>query len=240
MVASAAADAAIIAAGLEKWFGPLPAVDGLDFTIHSGSFVTLFGPNGAGKSTLLRLLAGSMRPTRGRVEVAGHPPGSVDARRALGVLSHQSYLYSGLTVRENLDFFAGLYGLPDRAERVRLALDEVGLGDRRSHRAGDLSRGMQQRLALARTLLHSPSVVLLDEPYTGLDPHAARVLRQVLERLKDGKRTVLMVTHNLPQGLELAERVAVQIAGRWVADLPRGDFDPASFEDLYARHAGAG
>lgn len=230
----------MVAAGLEKWFGPVQAVDGLDFSIRQGSFLTLFGPNGAGKSTLLRLLAGSMRPTRGRVEVAGHRPGSREARCALGMLSHQSYLYSGLTVRENLDFFAGLYDLPDRAGRVGEALAEVGLWDRRSQRAAELSRGMQQRLALARALLHSPRVVLLDEPYTGLDPHAARVLLQVLERLKDGNRTVLMVTHNLPQGLELADRVAVQVAGRWVADLPRGDLDPAALEDLYARHAGAG
>jgi heme exporter protein A len=154
------------------------------------------------------------------------------------VLSHQTYLYAGLTAEENLDFYARLYRLADRRARVRRALEEVSLFERRADLARTFSRGMQQRLALARTLLHEPELVLLDEPYTGLDPHAAAVLRSVLERLKDGARTVVMVTHNLAEGLELADRVAVQVAGRWVSDEPRAGLDVRSFERLYHERVG--
>jgi heme exporter protein A len=116
---------------------------------------------------------------------------------------------------------------------VGRALEEVGLADRGDDRVRGFSRGMQQRLALARTLLHEPELVLLDEPYTGLDPHAAAMLRRVLERLRDGRRTVVLVTHNLAQGLELATRVVVQVAGRWVSDEPRAAVDAGEFDRLY-------
>jgi heme exporter protein A len=117
-------------------------------------------------------------------------------------------------------------------------LTEVGLRERRADRVRTFSRGMQQRLALARTLLHDPDVVLLDEPYTGLDPHAARMLRQVLTRLRDGRRTVVLVTHNLSQGLELADRVVVQVGGRWISDEPRAAIDAAAFEQVYTERVG--
>ncbi|HEU4557930.1 MAG TPA: heme ABC exporter ATP-binding protein CcmA, partial [Longimicrobium sp.] len=178
---------AVVARGVEKWYGPLAAVRGIDFTLHSGEFLTVFGPNGAGKTTLLRILCGAVKPTRGEVTVGGDDVAADAARRRIGLLSHQTFLYPGLSAAENLDFYARLYGLPRRRERVEEALLSVGLQDRRGDRVRTFSRGMQQRLALARTLLHGPSVVLLDEPYTGLDPHAAAMLREVLERLKDGR-----------------------------------------------------
>ncbi|HET7233671.1 MAG TPA: heme ABC exporter ATP-binding protein CcmA [Longimicrobium sp.] len=231
---------AIAARGVEKWYGPLPAVRGIDFDLAPGEFVTVFGPNGAGKTTLLRILCGAVKPTRGKVSVAGEDVGESDgARRRIGLLSHQTFLYPGLSAAENLDFYARLYGLPRRRERVEQALLSVGLQDRRDDRVRTFSRGMQQRLALARTLLHGPSVVLLDEPYTGLDPHAAAMLRGVLERLKDGRTTVVLVTHNLSQGLEQADRVVVQVAGRWVSDEPRGDVDAAAFERVYTDRVAA-
>jgi heme exporter protein A len=228
------------ARALEKWYGPLPAVRGIDFTLAPGEFVTVFGPNGAGKSTLLRLLCGAVRPTRGAVRIGGVEVAASDAaRRRIGLLSHQTFLYPGLTAAENLDFFARLYALPGRRARVDEALESVGLRDRRDHRVRTFSRGMQQRLALARTLLHAPDVVLLDEPYTGLDPHAAAMLRSTLDRLKDGRTTVVLVTHNLSQGLEQADRVVVQVAGRWVSDEPRRAIDPAAFERLYTDRVAA-
>jgi heme exporter protein A len=230
----------IQARALEKWYGPHPAVRGIDFILSTGEFLTLFGPNGAGKTTLLRLLAGSLRPTRGEIHFAASD-GNDDAhawRRRIGVLSHQTFLYGQLTAEENLRFYSRLYDLPDAGERIHAALAEVGLGGRRSDLVRTFSRGMQQRLALARTLLHEPELILLDEPYTGLDPHASRMLRGVLEKLRDGRRTVLLVTHNLSQGLELADRVVVQVAGRWVSDEPRAAVDPITFEQLYTHRVG--
>jgi heme exporter protein A len=229
--------------GLEKWYGVHPAVRGVDFSLYAGVFLTHLGPNGGGKSPLLRLLAGALRPSGGEIRLGGQTVERDDPgwRRAVGVLSHRSYLYPALTAEENLRLYARLYRLPDARSRVAEALADVGLAERGEERVRAFSRGMVQRLALARTLLHEPEIVLLDEPYTGLDPHAARMLRGVLERLKDGRRTVVLVTHNLSQGLELADRVAVQVAGRWVSDEPREAIDAGGFEALYAaRVAGAG
>lgn len=227
---------------MEKWYGPLPAVRGVSFALAAGEFLALFGPNGAGKSTLLRCLAGLARPTRGEVFIAGEAVTGGDGawRRGIGVLSHQTYLYAGLSAAENLEFYGRLYGLDRLRERVGEALEGVGLWERRGDRVRGFSRGMQQRLALARTLLHDPRVVLLDEPYTGLDPHAAAMLNGVLERLRDGARTVVLVTHNLSQGLELATRVAIQVGGRWISDEPRAAVDADRWERVYTeRVAGA-
>ena len=230
---------AVEARGLEKWYGPQPALRGIDFVLMPGEFVTVFGPNGAGKTTLLRILTGAARPTRGAVLVAGEDPSEAAARRGIGMLSHQTFLYPGLTADENLDFYARLFGLADRRARVREALAGVGLLERAGDRVRTFSRGMQQRVALARTLIHDPAVVLLDEPYTGLDPHAAGILRQTLERLRDGRRTVLLVTHNLSQGLEQADRVVVQAGGRWISDEPRSAIDAATWEQAYTRRVAA-
>lgn len=215
---------------LTRSFGPLLAVDGISFSLEAGEFLTVFGPNGAGKTTLLSLLAGGLRPTSGEVKLGGGAldPGGTGWRSRIGVLSHQGFLYGHLTAAENLRFYAALYGVED-PERIDAGLVRVGLETRADTRVRDFSRGMRQRLALARTLLHEPELVLLDEPYTGLDAHAAAVLREVLGALKDGRRTVVMVTHNLAEGLELADRVAIQARGRFVhhgtaAQARGGDF----------------
>ncbi|HYR07600.1 MAG TPA: heme ABC exporter ATP-binding protein CcmA [Longimicrobium sp.] len=232
---------AIEARGVERWYGPLPAVRGIDLVLDRGEFLTIFGPNGAGKSTLLRMLCGAVRPTRGTIRITGEDIRGEEEgwRRKIGLLSHQTFLYPGLSAAENLDFYARLYELPDRKARVAEALRDVGLLDRAGDRARTFSRGMQQRLALARTLLHDPEVVFLDEPYTGLDPHASAMLRSVLDRLKDGRRTVVLVTHNLSQGLEQADRVAVQVGGRWVSDERRGQIDAARWEQVYTERVAA-
>ena len=186
---------------------------------------------------LLGLLAGALRPTRGDVFVNGIRLdfGAVDWRRNIGVLSHQGFLYAQLTVEENLRFYGRLYGLGDLDRRIPERLARVRLEHRSSSLVGQLSHGMRQRLALARALLHDPDVVLLDEPFTGLDPSAAAVLRGVLRELKDGRRTVVMVTHNLGEGLALASRVAIQVRGRFAWQGTREELDISDFERLYHR-----
>ncbi len=223
------------ASGLAREFGPIRAVDGVGFTLEAGQLMTVFGPNGAGKTTLLRILSGGLRPTRGEVHLRGRKlsHGDPEWHRRIGVLSHQSFLYGHLTLEENLRFYGKLFGLIDLPDRVPERLREVGLQDRAGSLARTLSRGMRQRLALARTLLHDPEFVLLDEPYTGLDPHAAAVLRGVLSSLKDGHRTIILVTHNITQGLELADRVAIQVRGRFVFLDDRSALNVEGFEHFY-------
>jgi heme exporter protein A len=227
--------AALEAVALVRDFGNVRAVDGVDFSLQPGRLLTLFGPNGAGKSTVLALLAGSLRPSQGQVRIGGRPvePGDVGAHRGVGVLSHRSFLYGSLTASENLRFYARLYGLDQASRLIPARLEGVGLADRADSRVGTYSRGMRQRLALARTLLHDPDIVLLDEPYTGLDAHAADTLSRVLRSLKDGHRTVVLVTHNLTKGLELADEVAIQVRGRFVHHGPRENLDARAFERFY-------
>ncbi len=237
-VEQAPQEVALEARGLVREFGAsMVAVAGIDLTLAQGEFLTVFGPNGAGKTTLLGMLAGRMRPTRGEIRVMGARLDFSDTewRRHIGVVSHQGMLYGHLTVEENLRFFGRLFGLEDLPTRVEARLAEVGLADRAGSLVRQLSHGMRQRVALARALLHDPSVVFLDEPYTGLDPHAAGVLRSVLGSLRDGRRTVLMVTHNLTQGLEMSTRLAIQVRGRFAWEGSRTDVDAAGFEAFYHR-----
>ena len=223
------------AQGLVREFAGIPAVDGIDVVLPPGGFLVVFGPNGAGKTSLLRMLSGGLRPTSGEVRLGGEriEAGSPRGRARIGVLSHQTFLYGHLTARENLRFFGRLYGLEDLERRIGERLGEVGLLDRANDAASTFSRGMRQRLALARTLLHDPDLVLLDEPYTGLDPHAAGVLRSVLETLRDGRRTVILVTHNLTQGLELADTVAIQVRGRFAWEGRSAEIETRDFEVFY-------
>jgi heme exporter protein A len=208
------------AQGLRRSFGRVPVLRGVDLSLGPGEAVAIAGPNGAGKTTLLRLLAGLMRPTAGEIRIKGErlAPGSSEPRRSVGLLSHQSLLYDDLTLLENLTFTAKLYRLGQPRRVAEAALDRAGLGDRAGDLPRRLSRGLLQRAAIARAMLHEPSILLLDEPFTGLDANAADRLRADLQtRLERGLGLVL-VTHHLAEAWDLASRVALLVNGSWAAN----------------------
>jgi heme exporter protein A len=213
------------------------ALRGIDLDIRPGEFATIVGPNGAGKTTLLRILATLSRPTHGHVSIAGHalPKGADEARRQIGLLSHQPLLYGDLTAEENLRFFGAMYDVPNLNVRIDQLFDQVNLADRRRDRARTFSRGMQQRLAIARALLHDPAVLLLDEPFTGLDPQASDRLEQLLHTLNDGSRTVVMTIHDLERGWALCTRALVIARGKIVFEARTADLDAATFRSEYRR-----
>ena len=222
--------------GLAKAFGLKVVLRGVDFAIEPGDLAVLLGPNGAGKTTLLRILGTLSRPSAGLVRVAGCqlPAGAAQARRRLGVVSHHPLLYGDLTAEENLRFYARLYGLTDPAGRIAQTLTQVGLAARRRDLVRTYSRGMQQRLALARAMLHDPQVLLFDEPYTGLDQEAADMLDDLLRAAAGQGCTVLMTTHDLQRGLALATRILILSRGVIAFSARRGEFDPAEFTRTYA------
>ena len=224
--------------GLVKSFGSKVALEGIDLDVDEGEFLTLMGPNGAGKTTLIRILATLTRPTRGSVRVAGYDltREGTEVRRRIGLASHQTLLYGDLSAEENLRFYGRMYDVPDLEEGITALLQRVGLDHRRHDLVRTFSRGMQQRLSLARALLHDPAILLLDEPYTGLDQHAAEVLREVLVTLGGRSRTVLMTTHNLERGLELCDRAAILVNGRIAYQASKGDLGVASFREAYSRY----
>ena len=221
--------------GLTKSFGPRAALVGVDLGVDTGEFVTLVGPNGAGKTTLLRILATLTKPTKGSVRIAGLDPvkNGEQARRLIGFLSHHTLLYNDLTAEQNLNFYAQMYDLDNASARIADLLEQVRLTARRRDLVRTFSRGMQQRLSVARAVLHRPQVLLLDEPYTGLDPNAAQVLTDLLAELAGEGCTVLLTTHNLERGLALGQRMLVLSQGRVVYDERRESIDPTAFPETY-------
>lgn len=209
---------AIHAKKLTRQFGLRKAVNNVSFSLPKGAFLTVFGPNGAGKTTLLRMLATLSRPTSGELLIydanALEQPDAI--RSKLGMISHQSMLYPNLTAEENLIFFAHLYGIKNPQERAEELLDAVGLKHRRHDCVGTFSRGMLQRTSIARALIHDPEIVLLDEPYAGLDPHAAEVFDTLLEKVRQG-RTFVMVSHDFDKGMQLATHALLLSQGKGVA-----------------------
>jgi len=220
----------LLAEGLRHAFGAVRALDDVSFTLQSGQTLAVFGPNGAGKTTLLKVLAGLIRPRAGRAQIEG-------GRRAVGWIGHQPQLYAHLTVRENLRFWGSLYDVPDAelVARARDLLARLDLNEHADRPVRALSRGLVQRVAIARALIHDPRVLLLDEPFTGLDPTAAEEFRRLLAEQAAAGRVTVLVTHNVEEGTELATDVAFMRAGRFVQLAPRAGRDAAAIADAYRR-----
>lgn len=206
----------IIAQGLWKKFGSLYALRDVSFEIGQGQWATLLGANGAGKTSLSRILAALSRPSAGRACVAGswldEKPERV--RKQIGVVSHHTLLYDDLSAVENLKFYAAMYRVRQADERIADLLNQIGLWPRRKDPVRIFSRGMQQRLALARAMLHRPSVLLLDEPFTGLDVHAGRLLTRFMEQAVQQNVTVFMTTHDVEYAQAHSQRTLVLVQGR--------------------------
>jgi heme exporter protein A len=220
---------------LIKRFGPKTVLNNLSFQVADGEFVAIVGPNGAGKTTLLRILSSLSRPTLGEITVAGYklPSQASKVRQRMGVVSHLPLLYDDLTARENLVFYGRMYDVPDLTKRVKQVLDLVGL----SNRAGDLvrtfSRGMQQRLAIGRAVLHDPEVLLLDEPHTGLDQDACNMLDKVLQDVAIQGRTVVMTSHDFVRVQNLANRFDVLSRGKIIASAQSSEISQDGLQAFY-------
>jgi heme ABC exporter ATP-binding subunit CcmA len=225
---------AVHLAGVTRVFGRRRAVDGVDLAIGGGECLALFGPNGAGKTTLLRLIAGLLKPTAGAVTVGGRSlRGDPAARALVGLISHQSMLYGALTALENVEFAARLYGVPDARRAAARALERMQIAERADAPVKQLSRGLQQRVSIARSIVHEPSVVLLDEPYTGLDAIGAAALTEMLTALREGGAALVLVTHNVDEGLVVASQAAIMIGGRIVRRDDAAELDPRVYLGVY-------
>ncbi len=237
----AAAPPTIEIKGLNKYYGLNAALRNIDLQVSPGEVLVIFGPNGAGKSSLLRILATLSRPSSGSVRIAGfdlkEKPNNI--RQLTGVIAHLPLLYDELTAYENLKFYGRMFKVPDLEARIKNIISEVGLELRLSHRVRTFSRGMQQRLSLARALLHDPQILLLDEPETGLDQQAANLLKDKILSYRVQKRTVILTTHQIEHGLDLASRVIVLYKGKLAFEQTRDNLKVDSFVSKYCQLIGA-
>jgi heme exporter protein A len=225
---------------LKKSYDGINALNGINLSLDEGDFLTIFGPNGAGKTTLLKIIATLLKPSSGGVNISGydlteHPE---EFRNSVSVISHQSLLYNELTAKENLDFYSALYGIKNRDEKVAELLELVGLYERRYSKVSEFSRGMQQRLSIARALINDPALILLDEPYSGLDQHSSLLLKNQLIKLHDDKRTIILVTHNLTFGMESATKVSILVKGSVAFFKERSEIDDVKFDETYFKYVG--
>jgi len=215
-VSDAPAGEAIKVEGLDKGFGDWPVLWGLDLTVAWGEFLVLLGANGVGKSTLLHILSTQARADAGRVRVSGYDlrrnPQAI--RRRVGVVGHQTFLHDDLTCQENLVYYGRLFGLQEPRRRAEEALSRLGMSRRAGQRVRTLSHGLQKRVAIARAILHNPSILLLDEPESGLDRGSVAVLKALLEEWTASGRTVVMTTHNTDLGFSWTDRVGVMAEGK--------------------------
>ena len=221
---------------LTKAYGLQPVLKKIDLGIERGEFVALLGANGSGKSTLLRLLCALTKPTAGSIKVGGWelPKEAAAVRSQIGLVSHKSLVYDNLTAIENLRFFARVYGLDDIDGRIKRGLERVGLGKRGGDLVRTYSRGMLQRLSIARALIHNPDVLLLDEPYTGLDQDASGILDSLLVQAHGDDKTIIMVTHELDRAQRLAQRAIIISRGAIVLDAPMSSIEylPARYTEV--------
>ena len=224
---------------LGKTFGRRGVLRDLTLCVRRGETVTVFGPNGAGKSTLLKVCATLYRPTTGRLRLFGDRAAGPMVRRRIGLVAHQSFLYPDLSARENLIFYGHMYGLPDAVRIADGWIARLALDDAADRPLRVLSRGTEQRLALARALLHEPELLLLDEPWSGLDPAAADTLSALLASLKESGRTVLVATHDFTRGALHADRAIILHAGRTAWETADPDGAGGELDSIYRRVTGA-
>lgn len=220
---------------VKKSYGNFNALTDVSFDLFKGDFLSIFGPNGAGKSTLLKILSAQTRHTKGKVlfdnvELNSKPN---DFRKSFGVISHLPFLYENLTAEENLKFYGKIYSVKDINKRVDELLKKVELINRKKDLVRNYSRGMLQRLSIARALVHNPDIILLDEPYTGLDQHASYILTNILKEQFEDKKTIIMVTHNLSRGYDLASKIVIMKQGKIAFMEDKINIPEYEFEDIY-------
>jgi heme exporter protein A len=234
-------DTALEVRDLTRAFGVRKALDGVSFDLPRRAFLSVFGPNGAGKTTLIKVLTTLLNPTSGTARVLGLDvvDDAVEMRQRIGLISHNPLLYPDLTAEENLLFFAEMYGIDRPAERVSELLEAVELDHRRLDLTRTFSRGMLQRLSIARALLHRPEVLFLDEPYSGLDPHAMDILDGLIAQVRND-HTFVMISHDLDKGLELCSHALILAKGKVVLFEPREAIDEGAFRATYRSTVGMG
>lgn len=223
---------------LSKVFGDNIALRDVDLNIKKGEFITLLGPNGAGKTTLIKIMSTLMSATSGSVTIDGYDVKEepIEVRKRIGVISHETYLYDDLTAYENLEFYGKMYEIGELDERISNVVSLAGLQHRLHDRVGTFSRGMKQRLSIARTLLHDPPILFLDEPYTGLDQHAAATFDEISSGFAEDK-TTMMATHDISRGLEKCDRLLILSSGEIVFDAPKEKIrDEAHLRSIYVQH----
>ena len=239
---AAANGLAIEVKNLTKFFDNHPALDGIDLTVEPGKTLAIFGPNGAGKTTLIKILASIMKASTGKVFINGFDikHNAEDIRSQIGIVSHQTFLYSNLTAYENLLFYSRMYDVADFKQRIYQVVSMVGMQLRMHDRISTLSRGMQQRLSIARCLIHKPSIILLDEPETGLDQQAISMLWGALKEDGVKKRTIVFTSHSLERGLNACDKLIILNKGKIAHIQPSKGLDLAGLEKAYGICTGAG
>ncbi|HEY3375089.1 MAG TPA: ABC transporter ATP-binding protein [Candidatus Aquicultor sp.] len=221
---------------VSKVFGKRKVLDQVSFDLEKGGFLSLFGPNGAGKTTLVKIISTLIAPTTGEVRLCGLDPfkDSAAIRAKIGLISHSPLLYLDLNAEENLRFYGAMYNMPNIQERIDELLDQVELSHRRYDLVRTYSKGMTQRLAIARALLHKPSVLFLDEPHTGLDPHAVDIFENLIDQIRD-EHTFIMITHNIDRGIALCSKAMILYNGQIVFYQDKEDLDIDAFRSIYAQ-----
>jgi heme exporter protein A len=231
-------DPTIKISGLSKHFGPKTALAGVDISLQAGEFLTVFGPNGSGKTTMMRIIASLSRPSTGSVELFGKNirRASAHVRQRIGFVTHRSLLYSSLSGFQNVHFFARMFGVDNPADRAREILSVMGLEHRMDDEVFTYSRGLEQRCAIARALVHHPDILLLDEPFSGLDPDASARLQNLLVDPEGKSRTVILTSHDLAHGVRQADRVAILTRGRIGFTAPVEQIEAGAMPDIYREH----
>ncbi len=224
---------------LNKNFGHKKVLKDISFTLKKGDSLGLFGPNGAGKTTLLKILSTLSKPSSGNIKISGFTPyeHEQELRKSIGIISHETFIYNNLTALENLIFYGRLYDVENVEKKAIALLTEMNLFDRRNDIVRTFSRGMQQRLTIARALIHNPEIIFLDEPYTGLDQHATQLLSDLLTRLYEEKRTIILITHDLSIGYNVSNILSILVKGKIVFWENRQNITKDEFIKIYHEKA---